>query len=88
MESFFLGDLIAVEQGLGVNKLRERQNSRKFRDPDALANPAVELKKLTCQRYDKLSGSRAIGPHLSIESNRSRSFNVLVSGIRKLVEAT
>ncbi|MBM9536233.1 DUF4276 family protein [Desulfobulbus alkaliphilus] len=87
MESFFLGDLIAVEQGLGVNNLRGRQHSRIFRNPDVLANPAVELKKLTDQRYNKLSGSRAIGPHLSIENNRSHSFNALIAGIRRLVEA-
>jgi hypothetical protein len=87
MESFFLGDLAAVEQGLGVKKLREKQQTRKFKNPDRLANPAAELMKLTGKRYDKLSGSRAIGPHLNTESNRSHSFKVLVDGIRKIVEA-
>jgi len=86
MESFFLGDLAAVEQGLGLKKLREKQQKRKFRYPDKLANPAQELIKLTGKRYDKLSGSRAIGPYLNIEINRSHSFKVLVDGIRRLAE--
>jgi hypothetical protein len=87
MESFFLGDLAAVEKGLGLKKLREKQQSRKFRNPDKLANPSAELVKLTRQRYDKLSGSRSIAPYLHLERNRSYSFKVLVEGIRKLVEA-
>ena len=87
MESFFLGDLAAVEQGLGLEKLREKQLSRKFRNPDKLANPATELMRLTGQRYDKLSGSRAIAPYLDLSQNKSHSFNVLVSGIRQLMEA-
>lgn len=88
MESFFLGDLAAVEQGLGVKRLRDKQRTRKFRNPDNLANPAAELMKLTGKHYDKLSGARAIGPHLNIERNRSHSFNILVDGIRKLVSET
>ena len=32
------------------------------------------------------SVSRNIAPFLSLESNRSKSFNVLLSGIRKLAE--
>jgi hypothetical protein len=86
MESFFLGDLAAVEQGLGVDKLREKQKTRKFRNPDNLANPSAELMKLTGNRYDKLSGSRAISPHLNIECNKSHSFKILVDGICKLME--
>jgi hypothetical protein len=86
MESFFLGDLAAVEQGLGMDKLRKKQQTRKFRNPDTLANPAAELMKLTGNRYDKLSGSRAIGPYLDVENNRSHSFNVLVHGIYTLLE--
>jgi hypothetical protein len=88
LESFYLGDLAAVERGLGLKKLKERQARRKFRNPDALANPAAELIRLTGNRYDKLSGSRAIAPHLHIENNRSHSFRVFVEGIRRLVETT
>jgi hypothetical protein len=87
LESFYLGDLAAVEQGLGLKGLKAQQQWKKFRNPDVLGNPAEELFRLTRNRYDKVAGSRAIAPYLSLEANCSRSFQVLLSGIRKLVEA-
>lgn len=85
LESFYLGDLRAVEQGLGLSGLSRFQDGRKFRTPDQLANASEELKKLTSLRYQKLSGSRAIGPCLQLDgSNASRSFNVLLDGIRRV----
>jgi len=86
LESFYLGDLNAVEAGLNINGLARYQNSRKFRLPDQLGNPSGELEKLTKWQYQKVLGSRAIGPHLSLRENRSRSFQNLVSGIQRLLE--
>ena len=86
LESFYLGDLQAVEQGLGMKGLVAQQRSRKYIAPDALANAAEELKKLTRGRYQKILGSRSIGLHMDLEGgNRSHSFNVLIKGIRRLV---
>jgi hypothetical protein len=87
LESFYLGDLAAVEQGLSFRGLSAHQNNRKFRIPDNLGNPAQELVRLTAGRYQKVDGSRSIGPHLALDGNHSHSFNVLLAGIRKLVEA-
>lgn len=44
---------------------------------------------MTGNRYQKVSGSREIGRHLSVDGsgatgNRSHSFRVFVSGLRKL----
>lgn len=84
LESFYLGDLAAVEAGLGINGLGLKQNKKKYRTPDSLANAAEELFKLTDKKYQKVSGSRAIAPHLKVDgSNRSHSFNVLLDGIKK-----
>jgi len=85
LESFYLGDLKAVEQGLGITGLTAKQDGKKFRSPDMLGNPSDELDKLTSGVYQKLSGSRAIGPFLELEGNRSHSFNMLLMGIKKLV---
>jgi hypothetical protein len=84
LESFYLGDLAAVESGLGFKGIAGRQNGRKFRNPDQLRSPSRELERLTKGRYQKILGSRRIGPRLSLEGNRSHSFGVLVSGIRRL----
>ncbi|OQY41118.1 MAG: hypothetical protein B6229_00030 [Spirochaetaceae bacterium 4572_7] len=87
LESFYLGDLLAVENGLDITGLTKNQNNRKYRTPDNLSNPAEELSKLTKKKYQKVSGSRAIGPFLKLDnSNKSVSFNVLVEGVKKLIE--
>jgi len=84
LESFYLGDLKAVAQAIGPSSLSKRQGKSKFRDPDKLANPSQELKKIAPE-YQKISGSRAIGPLLDINQNSSRSFNALITGIQRLI---
>ncbi len=85
LESFYLGDLAAVEAGLEIPGLSTHQHKAKYRQPDRIANPAEELIRLTA--YQKVSGSRAIAPHLSLDgSNRSNSFQVLVDGIKKIID--
>lgn len=84
LESFYLGDLRAVDKGLQIGSLSKLQNKRKYREPDNLANPAQELMDLTKKRYQKMSGSRAISKHLNLENNLSHSFNVLVKAIRSI----
>ena len=86
LESFYLGELSAVEKGLGIPGLGARQMERKFRDPDRLEKPSEELRRLTKGVYQKVSGSKAIGPFLSSDgSNRSHSFRVLITGIQDCV---
>lgn len=85
LESFYLGDLAAVEKGTGIMGLADKQNTKKYREPDRLGSPSGELRWLTTGNYQKILGSRAIAPHLDLEQNRSHSFRVLVSGIRKLM---
>ncbi len=63
-----------------------KQESKKYRTPDHLANPVQELRRLTGNRYQKMSGSRDIGVHLRLSNNRSHSFMTLISGIKQLME--
>lgn len=84
LESFYLGDLNAVEKGLDLGGISSQQDRRKFRLPDTIAHPSDELDKLTDGAYQKVAGSRAIAPHLNLSTNKSHSFNVLLEGIRKL----
>ena len=46
---------------------------------------AHELTELTNKKYQKISGSRAIGPHLSLTGYRSRSFMKFISGVRRIM---
>ncbi len=86
LESFYLGDLQAVEQGLKINHLARQQQNKKYRSPDRLANATEELDKLSLNNYQKVQASRDIAPFLKFDgSNRSHSFNVLISGIKNLI---
>lgn len=85
LESWYIGDLSAVEKGLEIKNLSKKQEKRKFRNPDNLNNASEELEKLTSLRYQKVSGSREIGKYLSLENNQSRSFQVFIEGIKRLI---
>jgi len=85
LENWYLADLAAVERGLELKGLSAKQRNRKYREPDRIANAAEELAKLTDHRYQKVGGSRAIGPYLDTANTLSRSFAVFVDGLRKLV---
>ncbi len=85
LESYYLGDLAAVEAGLNCRGISRQQDRAKFRTPDRTANPFQELTKLA--DYQKVAGSRAIAPHLKLDgSNRSHSFNVLIDGLRRVIK--
>lgn len=87
LESFYLGDLAAVEKGLGLKKLAAKQEKARYRSPDEkIDGPSRELIRLTGGKYRKVRGSRAIGPFLAVDGkNKSRSFNELVNGIRGML---
>ena len=83
LESWYLADLAAVENGLGVNALVRLQNKNPYRVPDSWPVPSAQLSRIV-PSYQKISGSRAIGPYLDLENTRSRSFAVFVAGLRQL----
>jgi hypothetical protein len=86
LESFYLADLAAVEIALDFPRLSSQQTNKKFRTPDTIHKPSNELRVLTKNRYQKISGSRDIGQHLDIENGRSTSFRNLVSAIRRIAK--
>ncbi len=86
LESFYLGDLSAVENALAVNNISQKQNNSKFRNPDRLNNAKQELEKLTNDEYSEIAGSQLIASHLDLAgNNKSKSFNMLINTIRELV---
>ena len=86
LESWFLGDLAAVEKAyvLKPGSLSQQQNNRKFRDPDQLNSAKEELKKLVTEYYPG-THSKAIAPYLSLTENKSRSFQIFLDGIKKIL---
>lgn len=85
LESWYLGDLRAVERALGLHGLTRLSATAKYRQPDKLENPSLELTKLTRGQYQKVAGSRLLGPLLSLTDNASHSYQVFIIGLRRLV---
>jgi len=85
LESWYLGDLDAVEHGLGLSGIAKYQGKNRYRNPDSIQAPSAELERLTNRNYQKISGSRAIGEYLNLNNTRSNSFNVFITGIKKIL---
>jgi hypothetical protein len=85
LESWYLADLAAVERALERPGLQNLQNKRQYRTPDHIVTPSRRLARLA-PAYQKVSGSRAIGPHLDLNNTRSRSFQHFITAIRRLAE--
>ena len=83
LESFYFGDLSAVEGALQVT-LSSYKHKAAYRIPDNIVNPSKELEKITDGIYQKIDGSREIGKVISLTDNSSHSFNALISGIQRL----
>jgi len=84
LESWFLGDLAAVEKAFNIKKLAEQQKNRKYKTPDQLANASEEPAKLV-KGYRKVSGAKKIAVNMTIAQNYSHSFNCFVSGVRRFM---
>jgi hypothetical protein len=82
LESWFIGDLIAVERAYSIN-LDRHKNKAKYRDPDRIPHAKEELRKLT-HKYQPIMGADLISKEMDFDRNRSHSFHVFISGVQKL----
>jgi hypothetical protein len=83
LESWFLGDLMAVEAAFPTSRASQQLKTAKFRNPDQLTNASDELARLT-KVYGKTSKANAISPHLELERNTSPSFRLLFQTLASL----
>ena len=86
LESWYFGELVAVEKALDIANLSSKYaKTAKYRIPDKITKPSMELAKITNKKYKKISGSREIDKYLSIEAakNTSVSYNHFIAGLKK-----
>jgi len=81
LESWYLGDLKAVEKSYKNFNSSKYLNKSKFRNPDNL-NSYHELQKMV-PAFQKVDGAGKISPNLSLVDNRSISFNHFITGVKK-----
>ncbi len=86
LEAWYLGEPDALAEAFENDSLRQIGNKSKYRDPDSVSSPSEELTRLVPE-FQKVSGARKMGSHLSMERNVSQSFRVLVHGVRRLQES-
>jgi hypothetical protein len=85
LESWLLGDLKAVAAAYPKATRHTSYRSMGQRDPDVLTNASQLLKELTGTGA-KISRAKSIAAQLNPPANRSKSFEVLLSGIASLIE--
>ncbi len=83
LEAWYLGEPDALAEAFGNDSLRSIGRQARYRDPDTVQQPSKALEELV-PKFQKVSGARKMASFLSRERNRSRSFQVLLSGLDKL----
>ena len=77
LESWFLGDLNAVEKAYKINGIAKKQKQRLYRNPDAIANASEQLAHI-CNDTTKISRAENITLKMDFDNNLSQSFNYFI----------
>lgn len=88
LESWFLGDLEAIEKAYPQFKSKNFKNKANLRDVDAIVNPSEYLLKLlppySSSKYlPKLEVVKRISSHMNIDKNLSRSFGHFIKTVKE-----
>lgn len=86
LEAWYFGEPAALATVYERPALAELSGKAKFKDPDIVQRPSAELAKIVPE-FQKIAGARLMGAALSMDGNRSKSFQVFVAGIRHLAAA-
>lgn len=84
LESWYLGDMDAIEKAYPKFKADQYKKRSKFRNPE-LCNASDELEKLI-PGFQKGTASQTIPKHFDILCNKSTSFHCFISGLQRLLE--
>ena len=83
LESWYFGDLSAVSKAYNKDLTKLSQKSQ-YKIPDAIINPKKELQKYLPE-HQQISGAEKIAEYFNPQINTSVSFQMFLSGIKKLI---
>ncbi len=83
LEAWYLGEPDALAEAFENERLRGIGRKARFRVRDGVQQPSDAFKKLV-PRFHKVSGAQDMAATLARERNRSKSFQVFLSGLDKL----
>jgi hypothetical protein len=86
LEAWYVGDPAALAEVYEDQVLAELGNKARFRDPDSVVQPSEALAKLI-PSFQKLSAAREVGALTVPARNTSRSFQVFLDGLRRIMPA-
>lgn len=84
LESWYLGDMDAIEKVFPRFHAVNYKNKKKFRQPDDCQNPKQELKKIVGD-YSQIATAREIAKYMNIDDNSSKSFHCFISCVGQMV---
>lgn len=84
LESWYFGDLGAVEKAFPQFVADKYKRKAKFRNPGAVTKPSEQLRKIV-NGFTKGKAARTIPRYMDINHNTSNSFNQFVSGVKRLI---
>ena len=82
LESWYFGDLNAVEKAFNINNISTISRKRKYRNPDEIVNAKEEFRRIV-PSYQQVSGAETIANYMDCEKNSSVSFRVFVEGVQR-----
>lgn len=85
LESWYFGDTNALAKAYNDPRLAGISNKRKYRVPDSIPSPKEALYRLIPE-HQQIEGAKRVAPFMDIEKNTSTSFQVFVSGLKRLIE--
>ncbi len=83
LEAWYLGDVGALADAFEDEDLRRLDAKARWRDPDAVVQPARALEELI-PAFQKVSGARRMAGRIQRADNRSRSFRALIESVEAL----
>lgn len=83
LEGWYLGDLSALAAAFSTPKVDTPAHRKRFVNPDSWQKPSVEVKRMI-PAFQKISGARAVAPHLRVAGNNSHSLQIFVAGVRRV----
>lgn len=85
LESWYLGDFVAINKAYPNFKHQNYINKSKFRIPDN-CNAYDELRKILPE-FQKVGGAKKIAPFIDVVNNKSESFQQTINGLKRFFDS-
>jgi len=84
LEAWYVADWPGMARAFDRPNLARLAAKAKYREPDMLGDPYREIKR-EVSAFQKVSGARRMGRHISLARSSSTSFLVFLNGINRLM---